>query len=355
MTVKIYVAHDADGHEWAPDMPHEVGACEWMVKKAWDEFHNLDELYAVLLNHQPRPRADIMVIRERGLGVLELKHHYNVIHIRWDGNWTAGDKNHPIEAAGHKHPRDQVLSYAEALRTLLLPELLPPSFRHSQKPSNDFKFQTGVCFTNHLAILDEAQDFVARERPKHRAWEDPFSIFGINDFTKWVRALRFEGQDKNQPPIRLTPEQILETATLRLGMVEWREIYPAIMSGHPYGTLTLEDGQGRQVFNLLRDQTLLGRSHNCELVIPERYPRVSKEHCVMEKKDGEVFLFDKSSRNGTFLHDQRVERENPVCLQDGDVIHLGGGAKSEHACILKLNLVNKWEGTVVTEDGSKII
>jgi len=81
MTVKIYVAKDQKGRQWAPDRPHEVGACEWMVKKAWDEFHDLKEFYAILLNHQPEPRTDMVVIQERGLGVLEMKHYYNEIEI----------------------------------------------------------------------------------------------------------------------------------------------------------------------------------------------------------------------------------------------------------------------------------
>jgi hypothetical protein len=356
MTVKIYVAHDADGHEWAPDRPHEVGACEWMVKKAWDEFHNLEELYVILLNHQPRPRADMVVIRERGLGVLELKHYPDEIHIRWDGSWTYGEANKKIKAADYDNPRVQVLSYAKALRTWLVPEILPPSFRQDRKPRSEFKFQTGVCFTNHLAMLEQARDYVnANPPPDLEPWEDPFSVFGIDTFTAWVRELRFEGQDKNQPPIRLTPGQIINTATFTLGMVEWTEVYSAIMSGHPFGTLTLDDGQGKQVYNLLRDQTLIGRRHSCEIVIPERYSRVSKEHCVIEKKGREVFLIDKSSRNGTLLRNQRIRSGSPVCLRDGDVIRLGGSNTSDHACTLTFNLVNKWEATLVTEDGSHII
>lgn len=355
MTVKIYVAKDQKGRQWAPDRPHEVGACEWMVKKAWDEFHDLKEFYAILLNHQPEPRTDMVVIQERGLGVLEMKHYYNEIEIHWDGPWwVKAKKKLLIHAADHLNPREQVRTYAASLRNLVIRDIVPPPLQTNKKHWDKLKFQTAVCFTNHLAILEQAKHHVEIMPPDLEPWEDGFSIFGIRDFTAWVRELRFEGQAAGQEPIRLEPEKIEKIVTRNLSMVEWTEIYPAIMSGHPYGALTLDNGQVKQVFNLLRDQTLVGRSHSCEIVIPERFPRVSKEHCVIEKKNGAIFLYDKSSRNGTFHQDQRVERESPVCLQDGDVIRLGG-TESDHACILRFNLIHKWEGTLVTEPGSQIV
>lgn len=355
MTLKVYVAKDRKGRGWAPDKPHEVGACEWMVKKAWAEFHKLEELYAILLNLQnPNPRADMVVIQERGLGVLELKHYFNEIHVRWDGVWTAGKAHKVIEAAGHLNPREQVRSYASSLRNPIIHDLLPPKMQTNRARWDDLKFQTGVCFTNHLAILKHAQDFVDTKPPKLEDWEEKFSIFDLDFFTTWVRELRFELEESaNHEPMHLEHKQIVKIATQKLGMIEWEEIYPAMLTGHPYGGLVLEDEAGKQVFPLVRDQTLVGRSHKCEVVLPERYGRVSKEHCVIEWNHRGVFLIDMPSRNGTYVRDRRAANENPVRLTHRDVISLGGDSKSSHPCILKFEQY-AWNKTRITEEGSQV-
>ena len=357
MTLKIYVPKDSQSRDWAPDHPHEVRACEWMIKKAWAEFHHLDELYAILLNLQhPSPTIDMLVIHERGLGILELKNHPDEIYIRWDGPWSCGEENQPIVWRQDFNPRDQVQRYAIDFRSEFIYALLPPEIRDDLSRRDKFKFQTAVCFTNHLAVLDEAQNFIEQHPPKHEPWEQKFSVFGLADFTSWVRELRFEldrGRTEYYEPVRLTRSQILHFVTSDLDMVEWEEIYPATLTGHPYGALVLEDGHLNQRFPLLRDQTLVGRSHKCEVDLPENYKRVSKEHCVIEWHNGRVFLIDMPSRNGTFLNGQVVTRREPVLLQNGDVISLGGSPNSSKPCVLKVELFTP-EQTLTTEVPTQI-
>jgi hypothetical protein len=291
------------------------------------------------------------VLHERGLGILELKDYPDEIHVRWDGPWSHGDANHPIAWKQDFNPRDQVLRYAIDFRSRNIYQLLPPEIRGDLSRRDEFKFQTAVCFTNHLAVLDEAQDFIEKQPPKHEPWEQRFSVFGLADFTSWVRELRFGmdwGRTEYYEPVRLTSQQIVDFITGELKMAEWEEIYPAILNERPYGALLLEDGGARQVFPLFRDQTQVGRSHKCEVDLPEHYKLISKEHCLIEWRDGSVYLIDKHSRNGTFLNNQPVTRREPVLLKDGDSISLGGSLESRNSCVLKVELFTP-EQTLTTE------
>jgi hypothetical protein len=72
-----------------PDYVQEVGSLEWMLKKAWVEFHHLPSLYCMIANLR-QPSADLVIMTERGLGILELKHVQGIITIGKDDIWYAG-------------------------------------------------------------------------------------------------------------------------------------------------------------------------------------------------------------------------------------------------------------------------
>ncbi len=50
---------------------------------------------------------------------------------------------------------------------------------------------------------------------------------------------------------------------------------------------------------------VIGQSPSCDVVVSD--PCVSRTHCVIERRDGGVYVRDKDSRNGTFINDRRVE------------------------------------------------
>ncbi|MEE1086356.1 MAG: FHA domain-containing protein [Schaedlerella sp.] len=50
-------------------------------------------------------------------------------------------------------------------------------------------------------------------------------------------------------------------------------------------------------------------------------PRVSKLHCAIISRDGQLYLEDMDSRNGTYLNGEKLDR--PVMIQKEDVIGLG--------------------------------
>lgn len=72
-------------------------------------------------------------------------------------------------------------------------------------------------------------------------------------------------------------------------------------------------------WTLQQEQTVIGRSSNCDVVLPGR--QVSRQHAVIERDDGSYQLRDLGSKNGTFVNGQPVRRE-PHPLKDGDEIQI---------------------------------
>jgi class 3 adenylate cyclase len=74
----------------------------------------------------------------------------------------------------------------------------------------------------------------------------------------------------------------------------------------------------RWTFPLEKPLTKIGRTPHCDLVIND--PLVSREHCLLQVKTGELILEDLNSANGTLVNDQRITR---IVLKHGDRIRLG--------------------------------
>jgi hypothetical protein len=70
---------------------------------------------------------------------------------------------------------------------------------------------------------------------------------------------------------------------------------------------------------LHQGENLLGRVENGVAWLDS--PTVSRRHARIVIEDGAVFLEDLGSKNGTFLHEERIA--GPVPLADGDVFRVG--------------------------------
>ena len=71
-------------------------------------------------------------------------------------------------------------------------------------------------------------------------------------------------------------------------------------------------------WTLTKDEMLLGRGNDADIVLPER--QVSRYHLKIHHRDGRYVLEDLDSKNGTFLNGKQVEGSVP--LQDGDEIQV---------------------------------
>jgi pSer/pThr/pTyr-binding forkhead associated (FHA) protein len=69
----------------------------------------------------------------------------------------------------------------------------------------------------------------------------------------------------------------------------------------------------------LRPVTTIGRSPTNTIVIPQTF--ASAEHAVLTLKNGQWWLEDRKSTNGTLLNDDRVT--SPTIVTDGDIIGIG--------------------------------
>ncbi|HEU4385568.1 MAG TPA: adenylate/guanylate cyclase domain-containing protein [Anaeromyxobacteraceae bacterium] len=72
------------------------------------------------------------------------------------------------------------------------------------------------------------------------------------------------------------------------------------------------------VFFLAHDPTVVGRSEECHVVIPD--PWISSRHCHVELRSGEPWIVDLASRNGTFVDGRRVHE---TALRDGARVGFG--------------------------------
>ena len=66
-------------------------------------------------------------------------------------------------------------------------------------------------------------------------------------------------------------------------------------------------------------QFVIGRDPECNL--RPASAMISKRHCAIVVKGGEVFVQDFGSTNGTFINDEQIKGE--VAVKDGDSLKLG--------------------------------
>ena len=69
----------------------------------------------------------------------------------------------------------------------------------------------------------------------------------------------------------------------------------------------------------LEPVTLIGRSPRCTIVIPDTF--ASSEHALLFWREGQWWLEDQNSRNGTRLNDEPVD--SLTMVSEGDVIAIG--------------------------------
>ena len=74
----------------------------------------------------------------------------------------------------------------------------------------------------------------------------------------------------------------------------------------------------RQFFELSEDETVLGRDQFCDIVL--RRHTVSRQHAHIVRSDGDFYVEDLSSLNGTYLNGRRLEGR--TLIKDQDRIHV---------------------------------
>ena len=68
---------------------------------------------------------------------------------------------------------------------------------------------------------------------------------------------------------------------------------------------------------ILSERTMVGRGEACDIIAID--PEVSRKHCSIELREGQYWVFDLMSLNGTFVNDTKISKN---ALSDGDEIRL---------------------------------
>lgn len=344
MTVQFFIGRSAEGQPLSPEYSHEMLATIELCKGLWNAFHAHQPYYAVITNLND-PSLDFMIVSERGIGVMELKHYFGRITCREDGGWFAGPKRMiaGVEGRGFKNPHEQVQAYAEQIREKLIN---PPPWQRPWLPGKtiqweDFKFHTAVCFTHPDADLSQFSDHLRfRCRPIILPWEH-FSVLNPGDVPDWAASLRFEvGGDRSQgfSRHRFTPQDITRVLIDLFGLSPWEEIYDLMPTGQAYAVLSrMENHIPVQDFPLEDDEIIIGRDlHASDVPIPEKYYLVSRLHARLVRLADGLYIEDMGSTNGTFVDGQAIYRRTQ--LAHGQQITLGAAEISQGVCHLEVSL-----------------
>jgi hypothetical protein len=344
MTVQFFIGRSPEGQPLSPEYSHEMLAIIDLCKGLWNAFHAHQPYYAVVANLND-PSLDFMIVSERGIGVMELKHYFGQISCRDDGSWYAGPKRMVagVEGRGFKNPHEQVQAYAEQIRAKLIS---PPPWQRPWLPGKtidweNFKFHTAVCFTHPEADLAGFGDNLRlRCRPIILPWEH-FSVLNPPDVPGWVASLRFEvGGDRSQnfTRHRFHFQDISRILTELLGLTTWEEIYDLMPTGQAYAVLSrMENYNPVQDFSLEEDEVIIGRDlQGSDVPVPDKYYLVSRQHArILRQADG-LYIEDMGSTNGTFVDGQPVDRRTP--LLHGQQITLGSAEISAGVCHFEISL-----------------
>jgi hypothetical protein len=110
------------------------------------------------------------------------------------------------------------------------------------------------------------------------------------------------------------------TATYRVG--ETGELIPVELDAiaEKGAALVIRAGGGRvgESFPLERDRMTIGRRPDSDVFLDD--VTVSRDHALLVRRNGEVYLDDLGSLNGTYVNRRRVESQR---LADGDELQIG--------------------------------
>lgn len=182
-------------------------------------------------------------------------------------------------------------------------------------PERDADAAIAVCEALARAI-DRASD-----RPVIRA------LFGMDAGLRASplgirREAAAELADVTPGSFRVRREPKLLEDLARALLVELAARPPAWRGGSPSAHLEIDyDLAGASIpLTAARSPVIIGRSSECDIELRDD-PSVSRRHAVLSVIDDGWVLEDLGSKNGTFVHGQRVP--GPVALRDGDVVLMG--------------------------------
>lgn len=339
MPVKVYVRRDSQARELPATHSHESWGTLDLIHRLWTAYSNQPTAYAVAVNLE-KPSADLIIISQRGIGVVELKDVPGEIRQGGDGAWLhyydgslkrmkGGERN----GTPRTNPHEQVRDYAHALRQNSQKQLT----QWIKRDANNFRFNTAVCFTHPTADIEAFRH--TYESPYHD-WEK-FQVITPGEIVKWVHTISFEDEQQSGNRYErslLTQRQVYALPKLLFGMSESREIPSTMLTGEPYAYLTLlENNYPAQVFKLYPGSCTIGRDPNSTIPIPMRYGSVSRNHARILHSAKGTLIEDLNSKYGTYVDECRVGKKQSLRLTGAmhTITLCLPSTGDEHTCVLK--------------------
>lgn len=92
-------------------------------------------------------------------------------------------------------------------------------------------------------------------------------------------------------------------------------------------TVRVKGSEGYTRVTLGKDRTVVGRASSCDVVVPTN--KLSREHCLLVRKDDGWWIEDLNSSNGTWINTERIG--GPRKLKEKDVVKAGAARLTFHA------------------------
>lgn len=322
MTVQIFICCDEEDKISEYTYSHELVAVRNIARYMWERFNHLEKIYSLVANTQKigsgeKISADLVIISELGMGVVELKDYFGVITCNDpSGKWFAGPQ--PIKGSkkvnidGYNNPYEQVINYSKKIQNRIIEESDKKWIPVIEDRLRRIKIDSAVCFTNPGALLSGCKEAVQLYYRKVIPDGLSFTVLTPGEISGWSSQLRFEiptTRSESYQPVKLTPLEIERISRELFGAVYWEEISDQMVSPRePFGYLHLiVRGTAVQTFRLEHDETIIGRhSESCNIVVSERYHRTSRVHAKVVRVGGHVFLEDAHSTYGTYLDGRNI-------------------------------------------------
>jgi hypothetical protein len=338
MSVQIYLGVNEEGGPQEPTHSHEREGLRLICENLRQCFHHdpaITDLYALVANPFVEGiSADAVLITNRGLGILELKHVFGSIKCSNPyGTWKANNhfpiKPNKLENKDqYANPHEQVKDYAYQVRARLMERKNQIWLPGDHFGWEELLFHTAVCFTHHDVNIRKAEKELHLDyKPGGALWEwERFRIIRPSHICNWASEIGFdadEGMAYGNRPYRWTNEEVERIASQFFKAVIWETMTKKMPREKAFAYLMLETPSYPTIFNIDKDEMIVGRGEDCDINIPETYRVwVSHKHARIIRTVEGYYIEDIGSSGGTFLNNEEIE--GPTLLDPSKLITLGG-------------------------------
>jgi hypothetical protein len=315
MTVSFYIPRREDGEKGFQHTFERNAAVE--IANAFQQtYGDTDALYALVFNPDDPP-ADMIVITENGVGVVDFKHITGSVSGTIDTTWTihAGSTHKHLQVSNRfKNPFDQVRTYRLNLYHKMkgfargkAGQVMPSWMQEN----GQFHLQAAVCFT------DDCEIKLDLDPNRTKPW---FEAILQNKLPQWAYTLTFTSAGGREP---MNEEQINALCQGLLDVSPWTSVQNLVAGSEVFGYLKVYDATGQSPTNypLTQMVTTIGREVDND--IPIGANGVSRHHARIVRTEDEILIEDLNSTNGTWLNTKRLEPNEPKLMHEGDNLVFG--------------------------------